>query len=520
MKDAIAESLTSPKTQSASAIASQVDSFAKDHSAQLTEEARYNINLLDKAAVDPTKTIMPGYNRGPTSVRSGFFTPNDKTLILSQMHETSTTKVYMQVINGGLPLHPSIIHVVQASIPPPPPAIPAAPVAGHEQATIAGDPHVTEADGGHFDFQGVPGRTYNMINDSGFTANAKFQSYQGNQGLTTIGEIGIKVDGPYGSSYVRINPHQESPLSLNGLGIAPGQTHATADGGALSLSLDGKTINLVTREGYQNTITVQGSGAEAYLDYSVKSGAFGVAADGKMPGGVLGQTFDADPIQRNGRTGAGAQGEGAIAGRYTDYEVPGGVFGYPQPSVVNPGVLSYPTITDPLYQHYFGIAPGTSPALIPPDQIQQMWDTTNSSTSLMIQDQFLANSADAKKAKKQQLLLQLALSSGNMDMAMLLISSLETRQANQIAGGLAQQIQKLQDQRSQIAEQMGQLGNDKQSDLSKLNTQASGIGTEISMLQTFLQDVMSQKNEAQTMASNFLKSRHDTAMGILHNMGS
>jgi hypothetical protein len=39
-----------------------------------------------------------------------------------------------------------------------------------------------------------------------------------------------------------------------------------------------------------------------------------------MPGGLLGQTFDADNAARNGQTGAGAQGEGAIEGDVSDYE--------------------------------------------------------------------------------------------------------------------------------------------------------------------------------------------------------
>jgi hypothetical protein len=55
--------------------------------------------------------------------------------------------------------------------------------------------------------------------------------------------------------------------------------------------------------------------------------------------------------------------------------------------------------------------------------------------------------------------------------------------------------------------------------LNKLNTKASGVGTEISMLQTFLQDVMSQKNEAQSMTSNFMKAKHDTGMAIIRNIG-
>lgn len=66
---------------------------------------------------------------------------------------------------------------------------------------------------------------------------------------------------------------------------------------------------------------------------------------------------------------------------------------------------------------------------------------------------------------------------------------------------------------------MAKLGNDAQAAQqgSSLNLQASNIATDISLLQTFLQEVSSEKQEAQTFASNFIKNRHETAMGILRN---
>ncbi len=156
--------------------------------------------------------------------------------------------------------------------------------------------------------------------------------------------------------------------------------------------------------------------------------------------------------------------------------------------------------------------PETNPA----QTLQDLWDQT-----LQMQEPNVSGNTSIQqvsKSRKLRLLLQLALMSGNMDLAMLLLGSLETQQANSVAAGLMTQIRNLQEQRQSIANQMGNK-EIKPNELQKLNVQAGDIGTEISLLQTFLQDVMSQKNEAQAMTSNFLKSKHDTAMGIIRNMG-
>lgn len=392
-------------------------------------------------------------------------------------------------------------------------------LAANQEATVTGDPHVKEADGGLFDFQGEPGKSYNLINDRGLILNAQFQMYNGNPKLTTMKEIGGMVAGPSGSSFIRINAQEQPPLKVNGIALQAGQTQRLADGGSIALSADGKIVTFSTAEGYQNTVTVQGSGTNAYLDYSLRSGAQGVGADGLMPGGLVGHTFDADTTARNGKTGVGAQGEGAIDGVYTDYEV-SGLFGFPQTQILKPEtipMLASP-LTDPAYQHYFGIAPGTDSSLIPADNLQQMWDqvVTDSNNQASVQNGANAAHASDQKSKKLQLLLQAALASGNIDMALLLMAGLESQQANAIASGLLQNIQARQQERSAIAEQIGKEKDPGKA--SELNTKAGNLSTDIQLMQTFLQDVMSQKSEAQSMASNLLKTRHDTGMSIIRNM--
>ncbi|MBI3541250.1 MAG: hypothetical protein HY073_03830 [Deltaproteobacteria bacterium] len=429
-------------------------------------------------------------------------------------------QAYMRLISG-YPVQPGrgtiLVPIFMPVI------MPSAPVAANQQAKVEGDPHFTEADGGHFDFQGEAGKTYNLINDSGFTLNAKFQTYNGNNNLTTMGEIGGLVSGVNGSSLVKITANGPK-VTVNGSDILPGQSVPLADGGLLTVSADSKTVTFNTKEGYQNTVTVQGTPGSSYLDYSVKSSSIGVDSDGKMPGGLVGQTFDGDGAQRNGKTGAGAQGEGAIQGTPTDYEVPGGIYGAPQPQIMKPGAYPNVITQDPTYYSNFGIPVGTNPLLISSDQIQDLWNNVmNESTNQMnaSNNQEIIAQDDAK-SKKLQMLIQLALQSGNVELAMLLMASLESQSANSIAGGLMTKIQGLQDQRQEYANQMAGLdGNQKDASQvgASLSAKIGGIQTDITMLQTFLQEVMSQKRDSQQMACNMIKSDHDTAQAIIRNMG-
>jgi len=92
-----------------------------------------------------------------------------------------------------------------------------------------------------------------------------------------------------------------------------------ADGGTASLN-NGR-LTVTTAEGYTIDQTAKGSGDRAHINIDVTTGKEGVD-NGRLPGGLLGQTFDADNQARNGKTGIGAQGEGAIDGRVGDYERP------------------------------------------------------------------------------------------------------------------------------------------------------------------------------------------------------
>jgi seryl-tRNA synthetase len=84
-----------------------------------------------------------------------------------------------------------------------------------------------------------------------------------------------------------------------------------------------------------------------------------------------------------------------------------------------------------------------------------------------------------------------------------------------------QRMQQLQEQRRGLSSQMAATGDQAKDaqNAQSVNAKMADIGTEMNLLQTLLQDIQSRKNESQQMASNLLKSRHDTGMGIIRNMG-
>ena len=194
------------------------------------------------------------------------------------------------------------------------------PVAANETGKVWGDPHFVGGDGDKFDVQGEAGKTYNLLSDKGLQVNGRFDKFN-NDGLTVVGQTGIKVRGSDGQTS-EVGLSKDGTATIDGQKMQEGQTYNLADGG--TSTLNGKKLTTTTGEGYTIEQDVAGSGNNSYIDMTVKTGKNGVD-NGRMPGGLLGQTFDADKIARNGKTGIGAQGEGAIEGRVQDYET-GGLF--------------------------------------------------------------------------------------------------------------------------------------------------------------------------------------------------
>ncbi len=441
-------------------------------------------------------------------------------------HNTRSLHRYQHVIEGG------VSHTCKVAIPPLPkingrtvhevwPTT--STIAANEKASATGDPHIKGGDGGRFDFQGRPGRVYNLLNDSGLQLNAKFRAWLG--AGTAISEVGLTVTGRGGYSRVTMQTKvgRQLEIKINGRRLLPGQSTRLADGGTLHLSKTGKSVSIRTREGYRTRVHVKGNGLRAHLDVHISSPRQGVARDGRMPGGLLGHTFDKGKDARHGAKGRGAQGEGAIDGHYTDYEVLGGLHARPKAKITKAKLAPTTRPIGPVHRHYLGDTQKTEFNEFNRTELQETWRqiTQQMTESTLIQNTLKRKQNIQRQTRKTERLLMAALNSGNMDLAVIMLASIETQLANDVTSGLVKQIHTLQKQRQSLSSQMAKLGNKGKdaSKLSSLSTQAQNIGTEISLLQTFLQDSMSSKRNTQEFASNWIRQSHETTRSIIQNIG-
>jgi hypothetical protein len=190
---------------------------------------------------------------------------------------------------------------------------PAEPVAANETGRIWGDPHFVGGDGGKYDVQGEAGKIYDLLSDSGLALRGRFDAWS--DGITVVGETGLTVGEGWNSDNVEFR--KDGTAYINDHQMEEGEIVDLADGG--TAKLEGGKLTVTTAEGYTIVQTANGSGDSAHINIDVSTSENGVD-NGQLPGGLLGQTFDADDVARNGNTGHGAQGEGAINGDVSDYE--------------------------------------------------------------------------------------------------------------------------------------------------------------------------------------------------------
>ena len=151
-----------------------------------------------------------------------------------------------------------------------------------------------DADGGNYDVQGSAGKTYNILSDKGLQVNAEFKKY-GNATATAMGEVGITM----GKDQVEID--SAGKLMINGEAKQDGAYQVNGN----TVEKHGDKVSVQTAE-YKISSTIENS----YINLSFSSS--NVMSDGVDPHGLWGQTADGDGVARNGDTGSGAQGGGAI----------------------------------------------------------------------------------------------------------------------------------------------------------------------------------------------------------------
>ncbi len=138
--------------------------------------------------------------------------------------------------------------------------------------SIVGDPHFTGADGEHYDVQGHAGQTYNLLSDNGIEVNGRFQAY-GDNGATTVGEMGITVRGDDGRNH-RIDIQPGGKLEIDG------QCYGNGCFLGGMVEKDGNTITVNTRN-YDLKVTDGGG----YLDTQID------ANGARRPDGLWGQSL-------------------------------------------------------------------------------------------------------------------------------------------------------------------------------------------------------------------------------------
>lgn len=118
-------------------------------------------------------------------------------------------------------------------------------------------------------------------------------------------------------------------------------------------------------------------------------------------------------------------------------------------------------------------------------------------------------------------MLLLALQSGNINIAMLIFASLETKQSNEISKLLGKKILEAQNERRQLTTQLAQSQGQKDPN-SGNTTQIQGnmqeVNDTLQMLTTFMKDVQDQKNRTVEFANQFLNNEHQTTMSVVRGM--
>ncbi len=121
------------------------------------------------------------------------------------------------------------------------------------------------------------------------------------------------------------------------------------------------------------------------------------------------------------------------------------------------------------------------------------------------------------KADRLLQLIEFAVKSGNIEMAMLLFSGSESRAANEMARTVVEKMQELREARRAVSAEMAQMpaGEKGSRAIAQLQQRIQDIDTDMGVYQSIVKDVMQQKESAVELASTVMTMSHNTAMSVL-----
>ncbi len=118
-------------------------------------------------------------------------------------------------------------------------------------------------------------------------------------------------------------------------------------------------------------------------------------------------------------------------------------------------------------------------------------------------------------------MMMLALQTGNIDLAMLIFASLETRQSNEVTKMLGQKLLEAQNERRQLTASLAQAQGQKdanQGQITQIQGDIQAVNDTLQMLTSFIKDIQDQKNRTVEFSNQFLNNEHQTTMSIVRSM--
>ena len=172
-----------------------------------------------------------------------------------------------------------------------------------EHSRVFSDPYF-QIDGRTYEVKGEDGQTYNIVKDGDVQVNARFG---GSGGQTYQKEVGVKV----GNQKLNLNA-ETNKAQINGADMEVNKSYDLGNG--QTAVWNGNTLQVNTEE-YTMKFSNHGN---SWINTDIDVTNKGAEWNGVLAHGLLGQNI------RDGQTtvtGTGNQGQGAIAGVYTDYRI-------------------------------------------------------------------------------------------------------------------------------------------------------------------------------------------------------